>query len=125
MKIEVSNGEIIDKLTILSLKLMHIKDESKLDNIKKEHDLLKNVASEIGIEEENPLYIKLLEVNQKLWDIEDKIRDCERDKDFSEKFIELARSVYFTNDERSVIKREINEATGSKLTEEKSYKEYK
>ncbi len=125
MKIEVSNGEIIDKLTILSLKLMHIKDESKLDNIKKEHNLLKDVASEIGIEEENPLYIKLLEVNQKLWDIEDKIRDCERDKDFSEKFIELARSVYFTNDERSVIKREINEATGSELTEEKSYKEYK
>lgn len=125
MKIEVSNGEIIDKLTILSLKLMHIKDESKLENIKKEHDLLKDVASQIGIEEENPLYIKLLEVNQKLWDIEDKIRDCERDKDFGEKFIELARRVYFTNDERSVIKREINEATGSELIEEKSYKEYK
>lgn len=125
MKIEVSNGEIIDKLTILSLKLMHIKDESKLENIKKEHDLLKDVASQIGIEEENPLYIKLLEVNQKLWNIEDKIRDCERDKDFGEKFIELARRVYFTNDERSVIKREINEATGSELIEEKSYKEYK
>lgn len=124
MKIEVSNGEIIDKLTILSIKMDNITDEKKLENIRKEYLLLKEAANKIGITGENELYRRLLTVNKKLWDIEDKIRDCERDKDFGEKFIELARSVYITNDERSRIKKEINKETGSELTEEKSYKEY-
>lgn len=102
----------------------NITDEKKLENIRKEYLLLKEAANKIGITGENELYRRLLTVNKKLWDIEDKIRDCERDKDFGEKFIELARSVYITNDERSRIKKEINKETGSELTEEKSYKEY-
>ena len=124
MKIEVSNGEIIDKLTILSIKMESIKEEEKLGNIRKEYSQLKEAAEEMGINEGSELYQKLMSVNKKLWDIEDKIRDFERNKDFGEAFIELARSVYITNDERSRIKREINQSTGSNLTEEKSYKEY-
>ena len=124
MLIEVSNGEIIDKLTILSLKMVHIQEEDKLVNIRKEFDILYEAAKNIGIDENNELYQKMLEINGKLWDIEDRIRDCESRKDFGEEFIELARSVYITNDERSRIKREINLQTGSSLIEEKSYKEY-
>ena len=124
MKIEVSNGEIIDKLTILSIKMENIKEEDKLKNIRKEYSHLKEAAETMGINEESELYQKLLSVNKKLWDIEDKIRDCERNKDFGDVFVELARSVYITNDERSRIKREINSSTGSDLTEEKSYKDY-
>lgn len=124
MLIQVSNGEIIDKLTILSLKLVHIEDEDKLVNIRKEFDILYKAAKDIGIDESNELYQRMLEINGKLWDIEDKIRDCESRKDFGEEFVELARSVYITNDERSRIKKEINLQTGSSLIEEKSYKEY-
>lgn len=124
MLIEVSNGEIIDKLTILSLKLVHIQEENKLVNIRKEFDILYEAAKNIGIDENNELYQKMLEINGKLWDIEDKIRDCESRNDFAEEFVELARSVYITNDERSRIKREINLQTGSSLIEEKSYKGY-
>ena len=124
MKIEVSNGEIIDKLTILSIKMENIMEEDKLENIRKEYSHLKEAADEIGINEGSELYRKMLSVNKKLWDIEDRIRDCERNKDFGDVFVELARSVYITNDERSRIKREINLATGSDLTEEKSYKDY-
>lgn len=124
MLIEVSNGEIIDKLTILSLKLVHIQDEDKLANIRKEFDILYKAAKDIGIDENNELYKQMLDINGKLWDIEDRIRDCERRKDFGEEFIELARNVYITNDERSRIKREINLQTGSSLVEEKSYKGY-
>lgn len=124
MKIEVSNGEIIDKLTILTIKLQNIKDEEKLINIRKEYEQLKRAAEQIGMSENDKLYMDLLSVNNKLWDIEDKIRDCERNSNFGEIFVELARSVYITNDERSRIKKEINRATGSELTEEKSYKDY-
>ncbi len=124
MLIEVSNGEIIDKLTILSLKLVHIQEEDKQANIRKEFDILYKAAKDIGMYENNELYKQMLDINGKLWDIEDRIRDCERRKDFGEEFIELARSVYITNDERSRIKREINLQTGSSLIEEKSYKGY-
>lgn len=124
MQIEVSNGEIIDKLTILSIKMENIKEQEKLENIRREYSHLKEAADKIGINESNELYQKLLSVNKNLWDIEDKIRDCERNKDFGDVFTELARSVYITNDERSRIKREINLSTGSELTEEKSYKNY-
>lgn len=123
MNIEVSNGEIIDKLTILQIKLERIKDKPKLVNLKKEYDSLFTVASSI-INNTDPLYIALYEVNCELWDIEDLIRDLERKKDFSEQFIATARAVYFKNDKRSGLKREINIKTSSGLIEEKSYEKY-
>ncbi len=123
MKIEVSNGEIADKLTIIEIKLKQIKDEAKLKNLKNEYQVLDEAVSKI-IKKEHPLYQELLKINQELWDIEDKIRDLERDKDFGEEFVKTARAVYFTNDKRSEIKRKINELTGSNLIEEKSYQKY-
>lgn len=123
MKIEVSNGEIIDKLTIIQIKLERIKDEAKLANLKNEYDELINTSSSI-ISIEDPLYTSLYEVNCELWDIEDHIRELERRKDFGSDFIETARSVYFKNDRRSEIKREINIKTSSGLIEEKSYGKY-
>jgi hypothetical protein len=124
MKIEVSNGEIVDKLTIIEIKLERIPDESKLINLRKEYSVLEKAVKKI-ISKDDPLYLKLYEINCKLWDIEDRIRDMEKAKDFEDKFIAIARSVYFTNDERSIIKKQINEKTGSGLVEEKSYKDYK
>jgi len=123
MKIEVSNGEIIDKLTILQIKLERIKDERKHKNLKKEFDVLMSATKSI-LSSEDQLYKSLYEVNCELWDIEDHIRELEREKDFGEDFIETARSVYFKNDRRSMIKREINIKTSSSLLEEKSYEEY-
>jgi predicted nuclease with TOPRIM domain len=123
MKIEVSNGEIIDKLTIIRIKLERIKEEAKLINLRKEHNELAEAATSI-ITEDNPLYIDLYNVNGELWEIEDRIRDLERNKDFGSEFIEMARAVYFTNDRRSEIKRSINLTTGSGLIEEKSYEKY-
>ena len=124
MKIEVSNGEIIDKLTIIQIKLERIKDKAKLVNLQKEYDELIQCFifnhSVLLI-----LYIQLLyEVNCELWDIEDHIRDLERKKDFGDDFISTARAVYFKNDKRSEIKREINIKTSSGLIEEKSYEKY-
>jgi len=123
MKIEVSNGEIVDKLTIIEIKLKHIKDEDKLKNLRNEYAVLDEAVSKI-IKKDHELYIALLNINQELWNIEDDIRDLERDKDFGEKFVKTARAVYFTNDKRSDIKREINKLTGSNLVEEKSYQKY-
>ena len=123
MKIEVSNGEIIDKLTIIQIKLERIKDESKLVNLRKEFDLLKDAAKSI-ISPNDTLYKALYSVNCELWDIEDQIRDLERKKEFGEDFIRTARSVYFQNDKRSEIKRKINLRTSSGLIEEKSYEKY-
>jgi hypothetical protein len=123
MKIEVSNGEIVDKLTIIEIKLNHIKDEQKLVNLKLEYDAL-NPAVESIIAKEHPLYFELLTINKKLWDIEDRIRELEKAKDFGPEFIEVARSVYFTNDIRSEVKRKINLLTNSLLLEEKSYEDY-
>jgi hypothetical protein len=123
MKIEVSNGEIIDKLTILQIKLERIKDKEKIRNLRKEYDMLIAISSSI-ISTSDPLYIALYEVNCELWDIEDLIRDLERKKDFGEQFIATARAVYFKNDRRSVLKREINIKTSSGLIEEKSYEKY-
>jgi predicted nucleic acid-binding Zn-ribbon protein len=123
MKIEVSDGEVVDKLTIVEIKLLNIKDEQKLANLKREFEVLDQAVGNI-LSKTHPLYNELLEINKKLWDIEDKIRECEREKDFSQKFIELARSVYFTNDKRSEVKRRINEVTNSDLKEEKSYENY-
>jgi hypothetical protein len=123
MKIEVSNGEIVDKLTIIQIKLERIKDKAKLANLQKEFDELSSVSSSV-ISTSDPLYIALYNVNCELWDIEDHIRDLERNKDFGEDFISTARSVYFKNDKRSELKREINIKTSSGLIEEKSYEKY-
>ncbi len=123
MKIEVSNGEIVDKLTIIEIKLQNIKDEQKIVNLNKEKEIL-DKAVETIIRKDHPLYLELMEINKQLWDIEDRIRELERQKDFGKEFIEVARSVYFTNDKRSEVKRKINELTNSSLTEEKSYESY-
>ncbi len=123
MKIEVSNGEIADKLTIIEIKLQEIKDEKKLQNLRAEFEVLDAAVKSI-IAKDHELYQELLKVNKELWDIEDRIRELERAKDFGAEFIEVARAVYFTNDKRSVIKRQINDLTGSSLVEEKSYEEY-
>jgi hypothetical protein len=123
MKIELSNGEIIDKLTILQIKLERVRDEAKLKNLRKEYDELARMTSSI-MSTSDPLYKSLYDINCELWDIEDRIRDLERKKDFSEEFIATARSVYIKNDKRADIKREINIRTSSGLMEEKSYEKY-
>jgi hypothetical protein len=128
MKVEISNGELLDKITILELKLLKIEDEKKLDNIMTEFDTLNPLVQELfekfGGQLQNH-YLELARINGLLWDIEDWIRDCEREKRFDEEFIQLARSVYVTNDQRSEVKKLINITTGSDLVEEKSYKDYK
>lgn len=130
MKIEVSTGEILDKLSILEIKLDHITDPSKRNNLLQEYVILAAAAEEIY--DANPdredikiLYTDLLNINKTLWNIEDQIRECERDERFGSDFIELARSVYYTNDDRADVKKQINTLTGSKLVEEKSYQDYK
>ena len=102
MKIEVANGEIVDRVSILEIKLNKIKDQSKIINIQKEYDLLKEVMKNI-ISTSDELYQALYSINEKLWEIEDEIRLCEKNKDFGDKFILLARAVYKTNDERSKV----------------------
>ncbi|MCT4673269.1 MAG: DUF6165 family protein [Prolixibacteraceae bacterium] len=124
MKIEVSNGEIVDKLTIIEIKLERISDEAKLVNLRNEYEVLNDAVKKI-IDKKDPLYKDLYDINCQLWDIEDHIRDLEREKNFGEDFIETARSVYFTNDKRCEVKRAINDKTGSELIEEKSYEDYK
>ena len=123
MKIEVANGEIVDRVSILEIKLNKIKDQSKIINIQKEYDLLKEVMKNI-ISTSDELYQALYSINEKLWEIEDEIRLCEKNKDFGDKFIRLARAVYKTNDERSKVKRQINLKTGSELIDEKQYTNY-
>jgi len=123
MKIEVSIGEIVDKLSILQLKTELIKDESKLINVKKEYDYLYDIVFN-DMKIQKPDFLELVNVNKKLWVIEDDIRDKERSKEFDNIFIELARAVYFTNDERAEVKKGINLKYGSEFTEEKSYNPY-
>jgi hypothetical protein len=123
MKIEISIGEIVDKLSILQIKKNNIEDVVKLENINKEYDYLNDVVfNELKISKED--FFNLVLINETLWDIEDKIRFKERDKEFDTDFIELARSVYFTNDKRAEIKKEINLKYGSLFVEEKSYSKY-
>jgi hypothetical protein len=123
----VSYGELIDKITILEIKSRRIADEAKLANVRNELDLLNatwgnSTASQTDIADERA---RLLAVNELLWDIEDKIRLKERAQAFDQEFIELARAVYFRNDERAAFKREINLKLGSQLVEEKSYQDYR
>ena len=125
MNIEVSHGEIVDKLTILQIKKENITDPSKLDNIVKEYDyLLSVVENDLGISTLSPEYLELLSVNKELWVIEDDIRDKERVKEFDDDFIKLARAVYYTNDVRAKVKKEINLKYSSGFVEEKSYQSY-
>jgi|TARA_B110000003_G_C16456781_1_gene460140 hypothetical protein len=127
MKVEVSNGELMDKLSILELKLKNIADSKKLKNVNMEYNELNPLVQQLFKTHNlaiKVLYQKLAEINAKLWIIEDEIRQCERDKSFGEKFIKLARDVYFTNDVRSDLKKEINILTNSGVIEEKSYEDY-
>ena len=127
MKVEVSNGELLDKLTILELKMSNISDDKKLINIKKEFNELSPLAKLLFEKFKDELLIKYKElalINSQLWKIEDDIRECEKNKNFGEKFVELARAVYFTNDKRSDVKKQINILTGSGFIEEKSYEDY-
>lgn len=124
--VPVSWGEVIDKITILEIKSRRLTDETKLANVRRELDLLRTVRDREfrGNARLSELAAALEHINERLWIIEDDIRDCERRKDFGSHFVELARSVYVSNDERSALKRKINELAGSELTEEKSYAAY-
>ena len=124
--VPTSVGELLDKITILQIKSERIPDESKLANVRKELEALTATWESLGLgsDEVASVVADLKKVNEKLWVIEDDIRDQEREGDFGDTFIELARSVYFTNDERAALKRRINELTGSELVEEKSYQDY-
>ena len=124
--VEVSVGELLDKISILEIKKEKIKDAEKLKFINNEHSILKNQLDEnIKSDEKlNNLYQSLKEINSKLWVIEDDKRQCEKEKDFGEKFINLSRDVHFLNDDRAKIKLEINNHTGSKIKEIKEYTTY-
>lgn len=126
INVDLAYGELLDKVTILQIKSERITDENKLSNVNKELDLLNKLwkldkKSSVDIDSE---FAALKDINEKIWDIEDGIRDKERVKEFDQKFIELARSVYISNDKRAEIKRVINLKLGSDLIEEKSYADY-
>ena len=121
----ISLGELVDKISILIIKQKNIIDKTKLDHVKKELDFLqKTLMNYVQQEEINNYLENLININSKLWNIEDDIRECERKKLFDQTFIDLARSVYFTNDERAKVKNDINKTFGSELVEVKSYEEY-
>ena len=124
--IKISWGELFDKLTILQIKLKNLDDKNALWNVKIEHDQLLEIYNSNFLQNANAksLIADLKQINEKLWNIEDKIRDKEKNKTFDEEFIELARNVYITNDQRARIKRNINEIFGSEIMEEKSYSDY-
>ncbi len=123
---EISPGELIDKITILQIKLERLDDAAKIANVRSELETLAATcdAAVPASPELASLTAELKEINGRLWEIEDDIRDCERRQDFGPAFVELARGVYLTNDRRSRVKRLINELLGSRLVEEKSYAAY-
>jgi len=123
---EISAGELLDKISILEIKLEKIKDKNSQEEIKKEYKILKQIQnSSIKYEDRiKNLINSIKEVNIKLWDAEDKLRICEKNKDFGKSFIELAREIYFNNDKRSKIKSEINKILGSNIKEVKQYVKY-
>lgn len=125
MKIDVSTGELVDKVTILSIKLEKMSDPEKRANVKKEYDILIRPMNDAGIFVDSDEFIRLKEINLKLWDIEDRIRVKEVSQAFDDEFISLARSVYFINDDRAAVKKEINLKFNSDLVEEKEYVDYK
>jgi post-segregation antitoxin (ccd killing protein) len=124
--VEIAPGELIDKITILEIKLARITDAAKLANVRTELETLARArdAAMVMSPELAADAAALKRANETLWEVEDHIRDCERAKDFGPRFVELARSVYITNDERARLKRRINERLGSRLVEEKSYASY-
>ena len=124
---EISVGELFDKITILNIKTQKINDTEKLNNIKNELNFLNNQALSINVKDQDSLsqnINKLQSINEELWDIENYKRECEANKDFGEKFIQLSRDVHFKNDIRAQIKKEINLLTDSIIVEEKEYSKY-
>ncbi|MBT3661466.1 MAG: hypothetical protein HOB37_07595 [Rhodospirillaceae bacterium] len=126
ISVEISPGELIDKITILEIKLDRIEDTEKVNNVRTEWEILTESRDNAlpQSDELSDLTKQLGAINEQLWVIEDDIRDCERARDFGEKFIELARSVYIVNDKRAALKGEINALLGSMIREEKSYAAY-
>ena len=125
INIPISLGELIDKISILLIKERKITDVKKIDLIHEELTLLKKTLNKVTKDSAIDDYLnQLTDINSALWKIEDELRDCEKNKEFDKKFIDLARSVYITNDKRSEIKLEINNKFGSKIVEVKSYKKY-
>ena len=126
IKVALSVGELIDKITILQLKMKFIKNKKQLKNVNNELETLRPLLKENNLEtsEINRHFSELYEINLELWKIEDKIREKERQTDFGSEFVSLARSVYFTNDKRAEIKKKLNLVSGSVLIEEKSYAKY-
>ena len=124
--VPISPGELIDKITILQIKSERMTDPAKVANVRTELALLEGAwrDSAFSTSDIDEQWARLRGVNEKLWDIEDRIRDKERDRAFDQEFIDLARAVYATNDERAAVKREINTKLGSKIVEEKSYSAY-
>ena len=121
----ISLGELVDKISILIVKERNIKDQTKLNDVKKELNFLQETLIKyVSNDDINHYLLELVNINSKLWTIEDDIRDCERKKQFDKVFIELARSVYITNDKRANIKLDINKEFGSELVEVKSYAKY-
>ena len=125
-QVPISWGELFDKITILQIKLENLTSKNALENVEQELKKLQSILTQNGPKTMETIRLggELRQINQQLWGIEDKIRDKERANSFDDEFIQLARSVYITNDERSRIKRKINELLGSELVEEKSYAEY-
>jgi hypothetical protein len=123
---EISAGELLDKISILEIKLNKIKDHVLLNEVRKEYDILNEIKSKnVSFSDKiDILYNNLKETNKKLWEIENKIRSCEKNSDFKEKFIQISRDIYFANDRRSKIKLEINNILGSNIKEVKQYTEY-
>jgi hypothetical protein len=126
IKVPISPGELVDKLTILEIKAANISDPAKLANVNVELKLLQETwsASAYAKHDIQAQWKQLRDINKKLWDIEDDIRDKERERKFDQQFIELARAVYVTNDERAAVKKQINTKLGSTIVEEKSYAKY-
>jgi hypothetical protein len=124
MKIEASLGEVVDKITILEIKMERIADPLKLEHIRMEYGLLRESLEESGVTVDPEDFRRLKAVNSRLWEIEDRIRGKERDREFDGEFIELARSVYAENDERFKIKSRISSMGGSEIVEEKEYVDY-
>mgnify|MGYP001441536828 CR=1 FL=1 len=122
MKVEVSNGELLDKLSILEVKKEKIKKKEKLLHVEREHAHLKSLAGSLEFSLEDSSYVRLREINYQLWDIEDEIRKKEEENDFGKRFIELSRSIYILNDERFRMKNDINKRTNSLFQEQKDHK---
>ncbi|HLQ46083.1 MAG TPA: DUF6165 family protein [Planctomycetaceae bacterium] len=124
--VEIAAGELIDKITILQIKSERMQDSAKLQNVRQELNVLTQARDDLLPHSDalTAAIAELKRINETLWEIEDEIRDCERRQEFGTRFVKLARSVYMTNDRRAAVKRQINDLSGSRLVEEKSYAAY-